>query len=179
MRRIVLAAGAAVLALAATGAAIGTAAAQQPGQPQAQVAMSDAQGKALGTITLTQFPQGVLIHGELEGLRPGWHAIHIHENGACTPDFRAAGGHYNPGGGQHGVDGNPMHLGDLPNIWANESGKAGFEIITHLVRLGDGQGSLFKQGGTSVVVHAQADDYASEPAGNSGDRVACGIVKKS
>src|SRR3712207_3769226 len=100
MRRSLLAAGAAVLAVTA---ALATASAQSPGQPQAQAAMSDAKGKALGTITLTQFPQGLLIHGELDGLPPGWHAIHVHENGTCAPSFAAAGGHYNPGGGQHGV----------------------------------------------------------------------------
>lgn len=175
MRRIVPAAAAVAFAVVAC---LGSASAQQPGQPQAQAAITDAQGKALGTVAFTQFPQGVLIHGELDGLKPGWHAIHIHENGACTPNFAAAGGHYNPGGGQHGIDAAPMHAGDLPNFLVNEAGKGGFETITHQVTLGEGQASLFKAGGTSLVIHANQDDYASEPAGNSGDRVACGVISK-
>ncbi len=181
MRRIALAVGALATggALLAAGAALAPASAQAPGQPQAQAAMSDPQGKSLGTVTMTQFPQGLLIHGALEGLKPGWHAIHVHENGACTPTFAAAGGHFNPGGGQHGIDAAPTHAGDLPNFWVDETGKGGFEYVTHSMTLGDGQASLFKPGGTSVVVHAQQDDYASEPAGNSGDRVACGVISKS
>ncbi|MBP2313521.1 superoxide dismutase family protein [Azospirillum soli] len=176
MRRTIPAA--AVAAILAMAAFQGSASAQQPGQPQARAAISDAQGKALGTVTLTQFPQGVLIHGELDGLKPGWHAVHIHENGACSPNFAAAGGHFNPSGGQHGIDAAPMHAGDLPNFLVNESGKGGFETITHQVTLGEGQASLFKPGGTSFVVHANQDDYVSEPAGNSGDRVACGVIEK-
>ncbi|WP_448204426.1 superoxide dismutase family protein [Azospirillum sp. sgz302134] len=179
MRRTALAAGAALLALgAALALAPTTATAQMPGQPQAQAAMKDADGKDLGTISLTQFPHGLLIHGELEGLKPGWHAVHIHENGACTPTFAAAGGHFNPGGGQHGFDAAPTHAGDLPNFLVTDSGKGAFEIIAQQVTLGEGQASLFKPGGTSFVVHAQQDDYASEPAGASGDRVACGVVTK-
>ncbi len=176
MRRMSLAAGAAFIAVAAIAAG---AFAQGPGQPQAQAAMSDAQGKALGTITLTQFPQGLLVHAELDGLKPGWHAVHIHENGTCTPSFAAAGGHFNPHGGQHGIDATPTHAGDLPNFWVDESGKGGFEAVTVSVTLGEGQASLFKPGGTAFIVHAQQDDYASEPAGASGDRVACGVVSKS
>lgn len=181
MRRMSLAAGAAVFAATfIAGAAITAGAfAQGPGQPQAQAAMSDAQGKALGTITLTQFPQGLLVHAELDGLKPGWHAVHIHENGTCSPSFAAAGGHFNPHGGQHGIDAAPTHAGDLPNFWVDESGKGGFEAVTVSVTLGEGQASLFKPGGTAFIVHAQQDDYASEPAGNSGDRVACGVVSKS
>ena len=175
MRRVVPAAGAAILAL---GVALGSASAQQPGQAQAQAAMKDAQGKDLGTITLTQYPQGVLIHGELDGLKAGWHGIHIHENGACTPNFAAAGGHFNAGGGQHGIDAAPMHVGDLPNIQASEAGKTAFEHVSHQVTLGEGQASLFKAGGTSIVIHANPDDYTSEPAGNSGDRIACGVISK-
>ncbi len=176
MRRTIPAA--AIGAMLAMAAVQGPASAQQPGQPQARAAISDAQGKALGTVTLTQFPQGVLIHGELDGLKPGWHAIHIHENGTCSPNFAAAGGHFNPSGGQHGIDAAPMHAGDLPNFLVNESGKGGFEATTLQVTLGEGQASLFKPGGTSIVVHANPDDYVSEPAGNSGDRVACGVIEK-
>lgn len=146
--------------------------------PAAQAAIADAQGKPLGTVTFTKFPHGILVHGQLEGLPPGWHGIHIHENGACTPDFKAAGGHFGAQGSKHGLESEHMHYGELPNIWANEAGKAGFEAITHMVSLTDGADGLFKQGGTSIIIHAQPDDYLSQPAGNSGDRLACGIIKK-
>ncbi len=177
MRSAILAAGAAVMVMGMAAAA-GPAAAQAPNLPQAQAAMVDAQGKALGTITVTQYPQAALIHAELDGLAPGWHAVHIHENGTCTPDFSKAGGHFNPGGGQHGIDAAPMHAGDLPNFWVNEAGKSGFEVFTEQVTLEDGQASLFKPGGTAFIIHAQRDDYVSEPAGASGDRVACGVIAR-
>ncbi|MBP2301513.1 superoxide dismutase family protein [Azospirillum picis] len=147
--------------------------------PAAQAAIADAQGKPLGTVTFTKFPHGILVHGQLEGLPPGWHGIHIHENGACTPNFAAAGGHFGAKGSKHGLDADPMHYGELPNIWVDQTGKAGFEAMTHMVSLGDGNDGLFKQGGTAIVVHAQPDDYLSQPAGNSGDRIACGVIGKS
>ncbi|MDQ2104866.1 superoxide dismutase family protein [Azospirillum isscasi] len=178
MKRTARTAGAALLAACAALATTPFAAAQTPGQPQAQAAMKDADGKSLGTVTLTQFPQGLLIHAELDGLKPGWHAVHIHENGACAPNFAAAGGHFNPGGGKHGMDTAPMHAGDLPNFLVDAGGKGGFQFLSHAVTLGDGPASLFKPGGTAFVVHAQADDYTSQPAGASGDRVACGVIAK-
>lgn len=147
--------------------------------PVAQAAVADAQGKALGTVTFTKFAHGILIHGELDGLKPGWHGLHIHENGACTPNFAAAGGHFAAAGAKHGLEADSMHIGDLPNIWVAESGKTGFQFVTHLVSLDDSAGSLLKQGGTSVVVHAQPDDYTGQPSGNSGDRIACGVIKKN
>lgn len=147
--------------------------------PIAQAAVADAQGKPLGTVTFTKFAHGVLVHGQLEGLTPGWHGLHIHENGACTPDFKAAGGHFAAAGAKHGLEAEHSHYGELPNIWVTEAGKAGFEAITHMVTLGDGADGLFKTGGTSIVVHAQPDDYISQPAGNSGDRVGCGVIAKN
>jgi Cu-Zn family superoxide dismutase len=147
--------------------------------PSAQAAVTDAQGKPLGTVTFTKFAHGVLVHGQLDGLTPGWHGVHIHENGACTPDFRAAGGHFAAAGAKHGLEATQIHYGELPNIWATETGKAGFEAITHMVTLGDGPDGLFKTGGTSIVVHAQPDDYLSQPAGNSGDRVGCGVIARN
>ncbi len=158
-------------------AVFGTAAAEDP-LPTATAAVKGPDGKDLGTLTLTQYPHGVVLHGELGGLAPGWHAIHIHTNGTCTPDFAAAGGHFNPGNGKHGLHDAPIHSGDLPNILADAQGKAGVEAITHLVTLGSGANSVFKEGGTAIVVHADPDDYATQPAGNSGDRVGCGVITK-
>lgn len=168
----------ALATLAALPAAAQTAA--QPGpSPAAQAAVADASGKALGTVTFTKFPHGIIVHGQLEGLSPGWHGLHIHENGACTPNFAAAGGHFGAAGSKHGLEAEKIHYGELPNIWANDAGKAGFEAITHMVSLTDGADGLFKPGGTAIVVHAKADDYLSQPAGNSGDRIGCGVIAKN
>ena len=163
-------------AVTAVGTAIATAGAQS--MPTATAAIQDPSGKALGTVTLTQYPHAVLVKGELSGLAPGPHGLHIHQNGACTPDFAAAGGHFNPAGAQHGLDAEPHHTGDLANIVADAQGNARFEQITHHVTLGEGANSLFKDGGTAIVVHAGPDDYTSEPAGASGDRVGCGVIRK-
>ncbi|WP_245986357.1 superoxide dismutase family protein [Azospirillum thermophilum] len=148
-------------------------------RPSAQAALADAQGRQVGTVTLTRFAHGVLIHGALDGLPPGWHGFHIHETGACTPNFAAAGGHFAGAGAKHGLEADHMHVGDLPNIWVGADGKTGFEFVTHLVTLDDGPAGLLKQGGTAFVVHAQPDDYTGQPAGNAGDRIACGVIKKS
>lgn len=172
MKPFAIAAAATVLALAA-----GSALAQ--GGTGASAALKDSAGKDLGTLTLTQQPGGVVLRGELAGLPPGWHAVHIHTAGKCEPDFAAAGGHFNPGGAKHGLAGHPPHAGDLPNVFADERGQARFETFTHGVTLADGAAnSLFGPNGTSIVVHAKADDYLTDPAGASGDRIACGVVKK-
>jgi len=172
MRNLTLAAAAAALALGA-----GIAMAQTAG-PTATAAMKDAQGKALGKMTLTQQPGGVVIRGELDGLPPGWHAIHIHANGKCEPDFGAAGGHFNPAGVKHGLTGKEPHAGDLPNFFVDERGHARFEAMTHGVSMNDGANSLFGPNGTSFIIHAKGDDYVTDPAGNSGDRIACGVITK-
>ena len=167
-----LATAAAVMALVA-----GTALAQSA--PTASAALKDAKGKDLGTVTLTQKPGGVVVRGELQGLPPGWHAIHIHAAGKCEPDFAAAGGHFNPNTVKHGLTGNQPHAGDLPNIFADQQGNAKFEAFTHGVSTSDGANSLFGGDGTAIIVHAGADDYVTDPAGASGDRIACGVIKKS
>lgn len=168
-----------LLATLAAAPAIAQTAAQPGPSPAAQAAVADASGKALGTVTFTKFPHGIIVHGQLEGLTPGWHGLHIHENGACTPNFAAAGGHFGAAGSKHGLEADKIHYGELPNIWADEAGKAGFEAITHMVSLTDGADGLFKPGGTAIVVHAKPDDYLSQPAGNSGDRIGCGIIAKN
>ena len=163
---------AAALALCA-----GTALAQSA--PGATAALKDTQGKAVGTLTLTQQPGGIVIRGELEGLPPGWHAIHIHAAGKCEPDFTAAGGHFNPAGVKHGLAGKEPHAGDLPNFFVDERGHGRFEAFTHGVTMTDGAANgLFGANGTSFIVHAKGDDYVTDPAGASGDRIACGVIKK-
>jgi Cu-Zn family superoxide dismutase len=177
-------------------------------QETAKANVKDAQGKSLGEVTLMQHPQGVLIRAELSGLPPGWHGLHVHEVGKCDPpDFKSAGGHFNPGGHKHGYHQNGPHAGDLPNIHAGADGRAVVEHFTDLLRLGDAgaatarsavstsavggvvtvitsgatsaPGNVLDQDGSSVVVHAKADDCRTDPAGDSGDRIACGVVEKA
>lgn len=156
----------------------GVAVAQTP-TPGATADMKDAKGQDVGRITLWQHPGGVVIRGELTGLPPGWHAVHIHAAGKCEPDFAAAGGHFNPANVKHGLAGKEPHAGDLPNFYVDERGAGRFEAFTHGVTMNDGGANgLFGPNGTSFIVHARGDDYLTDPAGNSGDRIACGVIKK-
>jgi Cu-Zn family superoxide dismutase len=151
----------------------GTAGAQET----ARAVMRDARGRELGTVTLEQTPSGVLITGALSGLPPGEHGFHIHAVGRCEPDFQAAGSHYNPMDRQHGFR-NPRgpHAGDLPNIHVGADGRAAFDFVTGAVTLRGGQAPLLDRDGSAVLVHAGPDDYATDPAGDSGDRIACGVI---
>jgi Cu-Zn family superoxide dismutase len=157
---------------------------EQSGQPQgptATASMRDQQGRQIGTVKLEQGPRGVVVSVSLSGLTPGPHAFHIHEVGKCEPPFTSAGGHFNPTGREHGIH-NPkgMHAGDLPNLHADQSGNAKFEeFLVEGVSLEPGKpGYLFDEDGSAFIVHASADDYRSDPAGNAGDRIACGVVEK-
>jgi Cu-Zn family superoxide dismutase len=142
--------------------------------------MTDASGKSVGTATLTQTASGVRITANLSSLPPGVHAIHIHTVGKCeAPGFTTAGGHFNPEGKKHGMD-NPdgMHAGDLPNFTVSSDGSAQVTALASHATLGDGDNSLFHTGGTALVIHQMADDYKTDPAGNAGPRIACGVIQK-
>ena len=141
---------------------------------------TNAKGEKVGTATLTPVAGGVRIEFNVTQLPAGTHALHIHTTGRCEgPDFMSAGGHYNPAMRQHGKD-NPMgaHAGDLPNFDVDAQGRGRGTITAMGVTLGEGSNSLFHPGGTALMIHAAADDYKTDPTGNAGARLACGIIQK-
>lgn len=137
--------------------------------------LRDAAGRSVGEVTLREAPHGVVVHAKLDGIPPGEHALHIHERGRCEGDFSSAGGHFAPGGRSHGFL-NPKgpHAGDLPNLFVPSDGKLEVEFLSTALKLGDGK--LLDADGAAVVVHAGADDYVSDPAGDAGGRIACGVI---
>lgn len=148
--------------------------------PKAKATLINSQGQKVGQAQLEETSKGVKITLTVENLPPGTHAFHIHEKGLCDPpDFMTAGGHFNPFHKHHGLK-NPAgpHAGDLPNLVVGADGKDTLEAVASLVTLKPGENSLFHPGGTSLVIHAGPDDYMTDPAGNAGARIACGVVTK-
>jgi Cu-Zn family superoxide dismutase len=140
----------------------------------------NAQGQKIGTAMLSAADGGVKIDVSVSQLPPGTHGIHIHAVGKCEgSDFKTAGGHFNPTTKEHGKD-NPKgpHAGDLNNIEVGADGSAKAVLLDTLVTLGDGPNSLFHEGGTAIVIHEKTDDYKTDPSGNSGGRIACGVIVK-
>ena len=154
---------------------------EAPFAVRAQAALIDAKGGPIGLVTLTEVRQGVRVELRMSGLAPGKHGVHFHAVGKCDPpDFASAGAHFNPDAHQHGaLNPNGPHAGDLPNIDVGSDGHGTLVAITPLVNLEPGSASsLMAGGGLSIVVHQDADDEKTDPSGNSGARVACGIIKK-
>jgi Cu-Zn family superoxide dismutase len=164
-------------ALALVGCSRARPAAEAPLQ-SVRTALSDVSGRRVGDANLQQLPHGVLIIADFASLPSGTHAIHIHETGQCTPPFTTAGGHFNPTGARHGFrDASGPHAGDLPNIHVPASGVLRVELMVPGLTL-TGDGGVLDADGGALVVHQFADDYASDPAGASGDRIACGVVSR-
>ena len=149
-----------------------------------EVTLKDGTGKDVGTAKLTAGPggAGVKIALNLKGLPPGEHALHIHTTAKCEgPAFTTAAGHFNPTTAHHGINNaeSPKpHAGDMPNFTVKPNGTAKLTVTDAAVTLGDGPNSVFAGGGTALMIHAKADDLKSDPAGNAGDRIACGTITK-
>ncbi|KXH80876.1 superoxide dismutase family protein [Sporosarcina sp. HYO08] len=151
------------------------------GSEQMAVApLINTKNEKIGEVSFVEGKDGVTIAVIAEGLPPGKKGIHIHETGVCTPPtFTSAGGHLNPAHREHGFD-NPkgFHLGDLPNIEVDANGRVSAELELKDVTLEMGQkNSLLDRDGSALVIHANEDDYKTDPSGNSGDRIACAVVK--
>jgi superoxide dismutase, Cu-Zn family len=153
-----------------------------PAQPaagqNARAEIRNLEGQVVANAMLEDTPSGVLIRLTVTGLPTGTRSFHIHETGRCEPPFQSAGGHYNPWRLQHGFH-NPRgyHAGDLPNLQIPESGRLEVQVFAQGLTLRDRQpNSLFDADGSALVIHQGVDDYRSDPAGNAGDRIACGVV---
>lgn len=151
-------------------------------QSTATATLTDLSGTTLGTVTLTDMEGGMHLSGELTGVPNGEHGFHIHETGVCdaAQKFETAGAHFEPGAHQHGSE-NPEgpHAGDLMNVTANDDGAATVDLHNANATVAPGDASINDADGAALVLHADPDDYKTDPSGNSGDRIACGVIEFS
>ncbi|HUG13653.1 MAG TPA: superoxide dismutase family protein [Thermomicrobiales bacterium] len=170
MRRVIVA----LSALAALAALLLTSALAASPVQHASATLIDVDGNVVGFATFVERPDGsVLVNVHASGLTPGQHGIHVHAVGECAPPFASALGHFNPGGHAHGA-----HAGDLGNVTANPAGRANMTQVVTQFTLSAGTHSLFDADGSALVIHAGPDDLVSDPAGNSGPRVICGVIER-
>jgi Cu-Zn family superoxide dismutase len=145
----------------------------------AKATLKDKNGRDIGGVELMQTPAGVLLKVAVKGLPAGEHAFHIHAAGKCEPPFESAGPHFNPDNQKHGIMSGRGHAGDMPNLHIPPSGELSVEVINAAITLDkDKPNSAFRPEGTAIVIHAGKDDYKSDPAGNAGDRIACGVISE-
>jgi superoxide dismutase, Cu-Zn family len=141
----------------------------------AKAELRGADGKAIGSVTLGDTAKGVLLTLALKGAPAGVHAFHVHEVGKCEPPFKSAGAHFNPDHKKHGFVAEGPHAGDMPNLHIPASGDLEQEVLNPNLSFA----GMFDADGAAIIIHAGADDYKSDPAGNAGDRIACGVVEKA
>lgn len=143
------------------------------------VTLHDVRGRTVGTALVAPARGGVRVVLSTSGLPPGTHGVHLHARGRCdAPDFASAGPHFDPAGREHGSE-NPAgpHAGDLPNLEVDADGRGALSTVAPGIEVtGGGPSSLLRSGGTAIVVHASADDYVTDPSGDSGARIACGVI---
>ena len=145
------------------------------------VELRNPNGQVIGLATFSEAAGGVQLRTQVQNLPPGVHGIHIHAVGRCdSPDFMSAGPHFNPTNRQHGSR-NPQgpHAGDLPNLTVDANGAATYQATSVPVTLGPGANGLLDADGSALVIHADPDDEATDPTGNSGGRIACGVIARS
>jgi len=150
----------------------------QAQSPTAKAALKDASGRDVGTVQLVQTPHGVLLRMSLKGVAPGEHAFHVHAVGKCEAPFTSAGGHFNPASKKHGMEAaEGAHAGDMPNLFIPANGELRIDVANHMISLVKGQpNSVFDADGSAIIIHAGPDDYKTDPTGNAGDRIVCGVI---
>jgi Cu-Zn family superoxide dismutase len=150
------------------------------GSGKATAKMEDKEGNPVGNAEFVEGPNGVAITVNVKDLPSGERGIHIHEKGKITPDFKAAGEHFNPTKAEHGLN-NPKgpHAGDLENINIAEDGTASYATTAPLITVSGDQNAILDEDGSTLIIHEKADDHKTDPKGESGDRIAAGVIKEA